>query len=166
MLIPAIMYKDEIERRSKSLCYSDEAFYYGDGLGQNYIQVQMDDDYGELFQYAIIDESNDLIGYFRYRIHWYNSCAHCFGLVNLSGKPNAIIGLDINKELEKIIHEYKVHRVEFRMISGNPVEKHYRRFVNKYHGRVVILKDALKDRYGKYHDDLTFEIIFNEGDKR
>ncbi len=159
MLVPAIIYKDEIEKRSKYLCYSDEAFYYGDGLGQNYIHVQDNDDYGELFQYAIVN-NDELVGYFRYRIHWYNSCAHCFGLVNLSGKPNSVIGFDLNKEMNKIINQYKVHRIEFRMISGNPVEKHYRKFVNKYHGRIVTLKDAIKDRRGIYHDDLTFEIIF------
>lgn len=64
--------------------------------------------------------------------------------------------------MDKIINQYKVHRIEFRMISGNPVEKHYRQFINKYHGRVVVLKDALKDRYDQYHDDLIFEIIFKE----
>ena len=46
------------------------------------------------------------------------------------------------------------------MISGNPVEKHYRKFTKQYGGRVVVLKDALKDRQGQYHDDLTFEMIF------
>ena len=140
-------------------CYTDSSFYYGDGLGQNYIRVQNDDDYEELFQYAIINEYNDLIGFFRYRIHWYNSCASCFGLMNLTNKPNGIIGLDVRRELEKIINEYKIHRIEFRMISGNPVEKHYKRFVDKYHGRAIILKDVIKDKYGIYHDDIIYEIV-------
>lgn len=161
MLVPAIIYKNEIEQKSKELCYTDEAFYYGDGLGQNYIHVEEEDMYGELFQYAILNSQKELIGFLRYRIHWYNSCAHCFGLISFSNKPNGIIGIDLRNEFKKIMNQYKVHRIEFRMIKGNPVEKHYQKFVEKYNGRILVLKDAIKDKYGQYHDDVTYEIINN-----
>lgn len=159
MLVPAILYKNEIENKSKELCYSDQAFYYGDGLGQNKIYVEEEDQFGELFQYAILNLNKELIGYFRYRIHWYNSCAHAFGLINLSDKPNSVIGIDLRRELNKIINKYKVHRIEFRMIGGNPVERHYRDFVKKHNGNIFVLKDAIKDREGKYHDDVIYEIV-------
>lgn len=47
------------------------------------------------------------------------------------------------------------------MTGGNPVEKHYDKFCQKYHGEKLILKDVLKDRYGKYHNDVIYEIIFS-----
>ena len=47
------------------------------------------------------------------------------------------------------------------MVGGNPVEKHYDKFCKKYHGKKFVLTDAIKDRYGKYHDDIIYEIIFN-----
>lgn len=162
MLVPALLYKDEIERRSRELCYSDASFYYGDGLGQSYISVEENDDYGELFQYAIVDRDKKLVGFLRYRIHWYNSCAHCFGLINLSGAENSIIGIDVYREIKKIIYEYKIHRIEFRMIKGNPVERHYQKLIEKYNGRAIVLRDAIKDRKGVYHDDVTYEIITSD----
>ena len=66
MLVPAILYKNEIENKSKELCYSDQAFYYGDGLGQNKIYVEEEDQFGELFQYAILNSKKELIGYYFY----------------------------------------------------------------------------------------------------
>ena len=49
------------------------------------------------------------------------------------------------------------------MVKGNTVEKHYRKFVNKYGGRELVLKDEVKDRYGNYHDCIIYEIINQKG---
>ena len=162
MLIPAAMYKDDIQKLSKQFFYSDKAFYYNGYPMTAPINVADSDEYGELFQYAIIDK-DILVGYLSYRIRWYDSCAYAFGLFGFQNKPNPVIGFDLYKELEKIIHQYKIHRIEFRMVKGNTVEKHYQRFVNKYGGRELILKDEVKDRYGNYHDCIIYEIINQEG---
>ena len=50
------------------------------------------------------------------------------------------------------------------MVGGNPVEKHYDKFCKKYHGKKFVLTDAIKDRCGKYHDDIIYEIIFRRAD--
>ncbi len=39
------------------------------------------------------------------------------------------------------------------------LEKSYDKFCNKFNGTKHILKDAIKDKYGKYHDDIIYEII-------
>ena len=46
------------------------------------------------------------------------------------------------------------------MVGGNPIEKHYDKFCFNHNGTKHILKDAFKDKYGKYHDDIIYEIIF------
>ena len=51
------------------------------------------------------------------------------------------------------------------MVSGNPVEKHYDRFCKRYNGRKFVLTDVFKDRYGNYHNDVIYEIIFDGGEK-
>jgi hypothetical protein len=45
------------------------------------------------------------------------------------------------------------------MVGGNPVERSYDRFLKMHNGNKHILKDAVKDKYGKYHDDVIYEII-------
>lgn len=63
--------------------------------------------------------------------------------------------------MNKFINVYKLHRIEWRMVGGNPVERSYYRFCKKFNGSKHILKDAVKDRYGNYHDDIIYEIILD-----
>ena len=156
MLVPAIIYKDEIRKAVMKYKYTDDMIYYTGCLGDSTLMIDSEDD-GSLYQYAIIDNDR-LIGYFTYAINWYSSCARNFGLFSFD-RNNRIVGIDIYRELKKIINEYHIHRIEWRMVGGNPVEKHYDKFCNKYHGKKFVLTDAIKDRFGKFHDDIIYEII-------
>ena len=159
MLVPAILYKDEICKRFKKYSYSEDMINYTGYLGYSTPIIAEEND-GSLYQYAIVDNDR-LIGFFTYQINWYASCAHCFGLFSFD-RNNSIIGRDVYRELQKIINNYHIHRIEWRMVGGNPVEKHYDRFCKKYNGKKFVLTDAIKDRCGKYHNDVIYEIIFEQ----
>ena len=113
------------------------------------------------FQYAIVNSENKLLGYLDYFIDWYSSCACRFGLISFD-RGNIIVGKDLYDELHKLIYDYKLHRIEWRCIGGNPVERSYDKFCNKHGGTKHILNDAIKDKYGKYHDDIIYEIVNKE----
>ena len=89
LLIPAAVYKDDIQKLSKQFFYSDKAFYYNGCPMTAPINVADEDEYGELFQYAIINK-DILVGYLSYRIRWYDSCAYAFGLFGFQDKPNPV----------------------------------------------------------------------------
>ena len=161
MLRPAILYKEEIQSKFAEQFYSCDMMKYNGYLGSSIPNID-NDTYGDCYQYAIVDNGK-LIGYFTYMVDWYSSCAHCFGLFSFD-RNNRTIGLDVYRELKKIINDYHIHRMEWRMVGGNPVEKHYDKFCQKYHGKKFVLTDAVKDRYGKYHDDVIYEIIFEQED--
>lgn len=157
MLVPAIIYKDEICKRFLKYAYSEDMINYTGYLGYSMPTIAEENN-GNLYQYAIVDNDR-LIGYFTYQIDWYASCANCFGLFSFD-RSNSIIGRDIYRELKKIINDYNIHRIEWRMVGGNSVEKHYDKFCRKYNGRKHILRDAIRDRQGCYHDDVIYEILF------
>lgn len=159
MLVPAILYKEEICKRFAQYIYTEDMINYTGYLGHSLPTIEENND-GSLYQYAIT-ENGKLIGYFTYSIDWYTFCAHCFGLFSFD-RNNKTIGFDVYRQLRKIIKDYRIHRLEWRMVGGNPVEKHYDRFCEKYHGKKFVLTDAIKDRYGKYHDDIIYEIIFGQ----
>lgn len=159
MLVPAIIYKDEVCKRFLQYAYSDDMINYMGYLGFSAPTIEENND-GSCYQYAIVDNGK-LTGYFEYQINWYSSCANRFGLFSFD-RSNSIIGRDVCRELKKIINDYHIHRLEWRMIGGNPVEKHYDRFCKKYHGKKFVLTDAIKDRYGKYHNDVIYEIVFEQ----
>ena len=159
MLIPAIVKKNEILNAFKRCYYTEDMFLETGNLNNWLPNIQEETNDG-LFQFAIVDKEENLIGFLTYRIDWYSSCVSCFGLISFD-KGNPIVGRDLLQEIKKLIYEYKIHRIEWRMIGGNPVERHYDKFCKKFNGTKHILKDAIKDKFGKYRDDIIYEIIFN-----
>lgn len=157
MLIPAIIKKNEILEAFKRYYYSDDMMYETGSLSNWLPDIQEEPEDGR-YQYAIVNQKEELVGYLDYHINWYNSCAHRFGLISFD-RGNPIVGKDLFNELNKLINDYKLHRIEWRMIGDNPVERSYDRFCNKFDGTKHVLKDVVKDKYGKYHDDIIYEII-------
>jgi hypothetical protein len=159
MLIPAILRKNEILEQFKKYYYSDDMMYETGSLNNWLPNIQEEPEKG-MFQYAIVNSSGKLIGYLDYHIDWYSSCASQFGLISFN-KGNPLIGRDLYSEINKLIFEYKLHRIEWRMIGGNPAERSYDKLCSKYKGTKHILRDAVKDKYGKYHNDIIYEIILD-----
>lgn len=158
MLKPAILYKDEITKKMCENMYSTNMMFYNGWIGFDPPEISLNSD-GTNYQYAILDKGV-VVGYFIYIIDWYSLQARCFGLYSFD-KCNKIIGIDVYRELKRIINDYKLHRIEWRMIGGNPVEKHYDKFCERYNGNKFVLTDTIKDRYGNYHNDVIYEIVFN-----
>lgn len=157
-LKPAILYKDEIIRRMAERNYSDDMLNYTGCLDCYSPNILAETD-ASTYQYAIVDGER-LVGYFDYKVDWYSSCAHCFGLVSF--EHNRAVGIAVYRELRKLIYDYHIHRIEWRMVGGNPVERHYDRFCRRYGGNKFVLTDVIKDRSGRYHNDVIYEIVFEE----
>lgn len=161
MLVPAILYKDEINKQSARMIYDDELFLYTGSTFPHGIN-KSEEPHDGVMQYAIVSDDK-LVGYFTYRLNVYTRCADWFGLIAFE-KNNRTIGIDVMRELKRLINDYHIHRIEWRMIGGNPVEKHYDRFCQKYNGKKFVLTDAVRDKYGNYHNDMIYEIIFKENE--
>lgn len=164
MLKPAILYRDEILTKLMENNYTDNMMFYSGWIGNSLPNIE-ESNGGTLYQYAIVDKGNKLIGYFTYQIDWYNSCVSNFGLFAFD-KNNTTIGFDVYKELKKIINDYHIHRMEWRMIGGNPVEKHYDNYCKHYNGKKFVFTDFFKDRCGEYHNEVVYEIIFNRSESK
>jgi len=156
MIVPAILYKEEILKELSDHKYTDDEFYYSGWIGNDLPEITLNSD-GSNYQFAIVDNGK-LIGYFSYYMDWYTSCASRFRLFSFDRK-NPKIGFDVYRELQSLIGEHHIHRLEWRMIGGNPVEKHYDNFCKKYNGKKFVLTDVIKDKYGKYHNEIIYEII-------
>ena len=164
MLVPAMLYKEQIIQNFRERYYSDDMMFYT-GTLSDYLPNIQDEAEGGRRQYAIVNSQGQLLGYFGYYINWYNECAYGFGVMSFS-KGNPIIGRDVLKELNKLIYEYKLHRIEWRMIGGNPIEKSYDKICQKFNGTKHILTDVIKDNCGKYHNDIIYEILRNKEFKK
>lgn len=155
MLKPASAYADQIQQKFKERFYTEDMFFETGNMSQWYPSLDEIPNEGT-FWWAIVNKKDEVIGYLDYRIDYYASVACNFGLISFD-KGNPIIGKDLYEKLEELVST--LHRVEWRMVGGNPVERHYDAFIKKHNGNKHVLKDAIKDKNGNYHDDVIYEII-------
>jgi hypothetical protein len=153
-LVPAILYKSELERLFAERIYSDEFFYYsGETYDHEVPEIKTE---SNRFQWAIIFDDK-VTGYMAYHVDPSTSTVWSFGIYSFdpgSGIPTAKI---IFEKMEELVAQYR--RIEWRMIGGNWVEADYDRFCEAHNGEKHILHDVVKDQYGKYHDEMIYEIV-------
>lgn len=153
MLIPAIARKEELDGLFMASVYSEDYFWYSGYLYAHELPIinAADND----FKYAIVD-GDKVVGYLAYRVDPSTDTVYNFGLVSFD-KGNPTVGIDLFKEMERLAAIHR--RIEWRMVGGNPVQRHYDKFCKKHGGSVVTLHDVCKGPDGKWHDSLIYEIV-------
>ncbi len=161
MIVPAIVYKDEIEKWSDLHRYSESMFLYNGSPQQARINVLTDDTEGR-YQWAIIDRDAKLVGYISYNIDYFSSCAYSFGLVAFTDDHRSL-ALGILSAIKHLKH-LNLHRIEWRCISDNPAKAKYLKIIEQLHRKYnqLTLHEYIKDESGKYHDMDIFEIFMEE----
>jgi hypothetical protein len=157
MLLPAALYKDEIQRKFQERFYSEDMFFET-GDTTNWVPNISDCPDERNFQYAIVDPDGTLVGYICYKVDWYASCAYNFGLISFD-KGNVLVGAAVKEVMRRLMCEYQLHRIEWRVVDGNPVRRAYESFCRRYGGFIHTMHDAIKDKYGRYHDFIVFELL-------
>lgn len=158
MLVPAVLYKEQIIKEMQKYYYTDDMMYEVGELDNRVPDIENEPDRWT-FQYAIIDGKENLIGYLAYSVDWYASCVYNFGLFSFS-RGNVLLGRDLFAKMEELVNKF--HRIEWRVVGGNPVERSYNKFCEKHGGIKHVLRDVIKDRDGNYRDVIIYEIINNE----
>ena len=175
MLKPAYMYKTEIEKEFAKVMYDDDYFLYmGYPHGHELPKIEPRDN---VYQWAIIGkekQTNDMwdvlsevveiprkpkekvIGYFAYQIQPETDTVLNFGLYSFD-RGNVQIGYDIYNKMKELVSKYR--RIEWRVIDGNPVVRHYDKFCKKNNGNRVTFHKVIQDTNGIYRDEHVYEIV-------
>lgn len=171
MLVPASLYKDEIEKQFKAIQYTDKYLWYTGSIENYDMEVKTE---GDKFAFAIVEPFYNqycksdyfLLGYVSFRVDWYSGMAYNFGLIRFeeSKKATKVMASAI-REIIRMVESFNLHRIDFRCISGNPAETKYDGIVallinqGKYDVETPIFRDNIKDTHGKYHDTICYELI-------
>ena len=171
MLVPAMLYKDEIEEQFAKRMYDDDMFYYqGYAHGHETTEIKPQDN---LYQWAIVSKrkgfycyyTKQLIGYFAYRIDPNTNNVYNFGLISFD-KGNPLVAKDVFDKIKELILNH--HRVEWRCIGGNPALRGYKNFIKRINRKYNLqckmhfFTDVVKDNQGMYRDEVVFEIVNND----
>lgn len=152
MLVPAIVRKTELEKLFAEHLYDDDMLLYN---GYPYCNSVPDLTPKEnIFRWAIID-NDKVIGFFTYFIDTLSDNVCSFGLYSFD-RGNPVVGFDVYKKMRELIAHHR--RIEWRMIGGNPVQKHYDKICRRYGGHRAVLHEVVRDESGIYHDEYIYEI--------
>lgn len=153
MLVPAISRKTELEQLFAEHLYDKDMFFYN---GYPHCNSMPDLTPKEnIYRWAVVDKDK-VIGYFTYFTDTHCSTVCSFGLYSFD-KGNPVLGFDVYKKMKELIKYYR--RIEWRMIGGNPVQKHYDRLCKRFNGNRVMLHSVVRDEEGVYHDEYIYEIV-------
>lgn len=176
MLVPAIQYKEEIEKQFQKIQYTEKYLWYTGSIDNYDMEVKTE---GDKFSFAIIDNNygvSEVIGYISFRVDLYCSMAFNFSLIRFSHNVNGI-PFDKNRitrkmtsairEVIRMVESFNLHRIDFRCVSGNPVWKKYEHLLLWFHrrnwiGNTIVFRDNIRDRQGYYHDTICYELIRRE----
>ena len=154
MLVPAISKKDELLEKFSQEIYSDKYFWYcGYAHGHSLPEIKVEDN---LYQFAIVNNSGETVGFLTYRVDAYADNVYSFGLYSF-GCGDVTVGIDVFAELERLIATHR--RVEWCAVGGNKVKKNYDKFCKKHGGRVLEFRDNIRDANGNYHNYYVYEIL-------
>ena len=159
MLVPAVCYKDQIERYSDELRYSEQMMFYNGCLETGRMQIATDPTEGR-YQWAIVDKDKNLVGYISYMVDHYASNAYGFGLVAFT--DNKRVMADGIRQAIKHIQKMNLHRIEFRCVADNPAYNGYSSICSHftdYDLRLHSLSDVFRDVNGMYHSCWIFELL-------
>ena len=158
-LRPAILYKEKIwEEIQKRYFYEDNMFYASASL-ENYLPDIKNDSRAGHFQYAIIDNADKLIGYIEYQVNYYVSRASQFLIFSFADTPvqKYQFGTIVHQVIDELARE--LHSLEWLAVQGNPACRAYDKIMKRYHGQKLVIHDARRDKYGRYHNDFIYEIL-------
>lgn len=69
----------------------------------------------------------------------------------------------MKKAFKDIFEKFRLHKLSFSVVVGNPIESQYDRLIEKYGGRIVgIQKAQTKLIDNKYYDVKLYEILADQ----
>lgn len=153
MLVPAILYKEEIEKAFAKELYTERMYYYTGYSYENSIPVIKVQE--NIYQYAILNSAEELIGYFAYMVNPYLDCVYNFGLYSF--EMNITVAKEVFEKLNELINTH--HKVTWKMVGDNPIKKHYDKFCKEHDGNILVMHDETKDFNGNYTDVYIYEVV-------
>jgi len=161
MLKPALLYKEQLDKKELE-SWNDMSKMWWHGGPYRYrlnLEAGTDKGYGT-YDYACVNEKDEVIGFLSYFIDWQVKSVMSFGLVSYLDTYNITLMKDCLTKINELFFKNNVQRISWRCYADNPFVSGYRKFIKEYGGREVGIEhrvSLLED--GQLHDSVTFEIL-------
>lgn len=160
MLVPAILYKDQLIKKHHEIWFDDKYTYWNNG---NYWEdLTVNADTWNDHQFVSI-YNGEIIGYIAYSINRSANYAYSLGALKYSNHFSATFSLDLGRVLQDIFEKFHFNKLKFSVVIGNPIEASYDKLIDRYGGHIVgIQKDDVRLQDGKLYNKKLYEIMSEE----
>lgn len=161
MLKLAKAYESELNSKILSIAY-EEKYKFIQTINYYNYTIEVDNNSWNSLQFVSVNKDNDVIGYFKANIDRSADMVDSLQVMNFYD-INLTFSKDFHKFLMDLFNKYSFRKVKFSVLIGNPAEKMYDKYIEKYNGRIVgINKEEVKLFDGKYYDFKQYEILSSD----
>lgn len=109
-----------------------------------------------------------VIGYIGYSIDRADlDSAYALNIINFEERPSVTFARDLGNALTDIFEKYKLRKLSFSVVIGNPIEKSYDKMCNMYGGRIVgVKKKHVRLIDGELYDEKLYEVLREDYERR
>jgi hypothetical protein len=154
----AYTYRDKLQPLYQQIIFQEKYKFYNFADYWDYELDLIKSSWEEL-AFVSVDNDDNIIGFLRAGLQRNVDKVSSLGILNF-GKPNITFSKDLYQFLTDLFEKYNFRKIEFNMIVGNPIEKMYDKYINKYGGNIIgIKKKSTKLQDGQYYDVKQYEIF-------
>lgn len=158
-LVNAKLYEEQIRQKMWEIWYDERYQYYFGGSWRNDFSLADNNGDYQKRAFAVLNDSDELLGYISYSVDNELRIAQWFGAINFSD-DKLTFGRAIQQVIEDCFLKFGMEVVEWNVICGNPIEKNYDRMCKKLGGRIIgVRHHRTKDLAGNVHDDKMYELL-------
>lgn len=134
-------------------------FYHDNTFSESY---KPSDSNWSSFEFVSLSSDKEILGYIGFSIDRNSESVYSMQAINFSDNK-AVFGRDLVLCIQDLFEKYNFRKLNFTVIVGNPIEKSYDKFINKYGGRIVGTdKEHVRLMDNKYYDSKAYEIFRDE----
>lgn len=161
MLKLAYTYRDKLNLAYQQIVFNDKYKYYN---CTNYwsFDLKLNEDSWTDISMVSVDEDDNIRGFLRADIDRSANKVSCLGVVNFY-ETNVVFARDLYQFLKDLFEKFNFYKIEFCVVLGNPIEKMYDKYIQKYGGQIVgTFKQSVKLQDGEFADIKHYEIFRDE----
>lgn len=155
MLEHAKLYESQIQEKYIRTLDDPKYMYYHLNDSADMIEFR-DSDWSKL-AYASVNSEGQVVGYFACYIT--RQARNVSDLSIVKFEESNVFSIDLMRFFDLLFLQRNFRKINFDVVIGNPIEKMYDKFIERYGGRIVGIKEedtVLRD--GQYYDIKMYEI--------
>jgi hypothetical protein len=164
MLKLAKTYENQLQYQFSKTLFNEKYKYYHASNYYDY-NLALDNDSWNSLQFVSVDKNDNVLGYFSAKINRTAEYVSSLQVINFY-ELNYTFSKDFHQFVTDLFTKFNFRKINFSVLIGNPAEKMYDKYIEKYNGRVVgVYKEDVRLFDGKYYDFKVYEIFKRDFDK-